>query len=745
MKKFALGLAAFLSFTFLVPIPASANTVCTGSHCVVSFQYTGTEQQWSVPAGATNIRFFVYGASGARGGGGGSVTGVLNNLPSVLYVYVGGQGSQGRNASGGYNGGGAAGGNRGNEGSGGGASDIRSSQALSSRIVVAGGGGGGGGYSGAAGAAGGGLEAAAGGSGQGGGGGGGTQVSGGGAGYSNGGSSGTSGTFGQGGTGGTSWNAGGGGGGGGWYGGGGGGADDNDCCSDGGGGGGGSSYANPSFTQNVAHTAGVNSGHGRVEIHYALVPVITSFSGVQASSVSATFTLVVSEAISNLDQGDFIVSGCSWRQLAVSGNSAAITLTSCSHGTVSLTLKASSIGALQNGPPQPVTAIIQFDGQAPSFTWLESGNSFSQSSVVLGFSIQDATVSSIAQFDFGGCQGELMSMAVRIFGCPDGTRTISFGANQLTDSWGNTGPASAVSYQVLFDQTAPVATWSNVEISGTTTFSYSAIIDFSESISFSVSSIVFTSSMACVRGQSERASGWLFWAECQHGSGSWLLPALSLKDALGNFGPIEPVSVSFENLAPPPVQQVSNPQTESRAITPPVQTESQPVTTPPQEQSPQPQPTQPPVSEPVAQPPATEPAPEPQPPVVSEPEPVEVVSEIVVTESPVIEEVVTGSEEIEMAPISFDDIPIFATEDINEEVITEQRSQTPKISNPELSEEVSVSPILEDWQDEKDPIQLAANEFTFREEEAFPILPVALVALILLALLGLVVIRISGK
>ena len=62
-----------------------------------------------------------------------------------------------------------------------------------------------------------------------------------------------------------------------------------------------------------------------------------------------------------------------------------------------------------------------------------------------------------------------------------------------------------------------------------------------------------------------------------------------------------------------------------------------------------------------------------------------------------------------------------------------------------MSEEVSVSPILEDSQDEKDPIQLAANEFTFREEEAFPILPVALVALILLALLGLVVIRISGK
>jgi hypothetical protein len=744
MKKFALGLAAFIYFTFLVPIPSSANAACTGSECVVSFQYTGTEQQWSVPAGATNIRFFIYGASGARGGGGGSVTGVLNNLPSVLYLYVGGQGSQGRNASGGFNGGGSAGGNRGNEGSGGGASDIRSSQALSSRIVVAGGGGGGGGYSGAAGAAGGGLEAAAGGSGQGGGGGGGTQVSGGGAGFSNGGSSGTSGTFGQGGTGGTSWNAGGGGGGGGWYGGGGGGADDNDCCADGGGGGGGSSYANSSFTQNVSHAAGVNAGHGRIEIHYTLIPIVTSFSGAQASSVSATFTLVVSEAITNLDQSDFIVSGCTWQQLSVTGNSATITLASCSHGNVILTLKASSIGALQNGPPQPVVAAIQFDGQAPSFNWNSSGGAFSQSSVVLGFSLQDATVSSIAQFDLGGCQGELLDLAVRIFGCPDGAQTISFAPNQLSDSWGNSGPASAVSYQVVFDQTAPVATWFNVEITGNSTFSYSAQVNFSESVSFSVSSVVFTSSMECISGHSIRESGWLFWAECGHGSGSWLLPAVSLMDALGNFGPVEPVSVSFENLAPPPPAPVSVPATESPTSTTQEQTQSQVVTTPPQEPQ-NPQPTQPPVTEPVTQAPLPEPAPQPE--HASDPEPVEPVIEAPVSESPVIEEAVTGSEEVEVAPVSFDGVPLVVLEDKAQEVISQQRPTLPKLSEPEVLEpgSVSESPILDDSSEEDQPIQLAGGEFTFRQEDEFPILPVALGALALILLLGLVVVRISGR
>ena len=664
MKKFALGLAAFISFTFLVPVPASANAACTGSECVASFQYTGTEQQWSVPAGATNIRFFVYGASGARGGGGGSVTGVLNNLPSVLYLYVGGQGSQGRNASGGFNGGGSAGGNRGNEGSGGGASDIRSSQALSSRIVVAGGGGGG--------------------------------------------------------------------------------ADDNDCCADGGGGGGGSSYANSSFTQNVSHAAGVNSGHGRIEIHYTLIPIVTSFSGAQASSVSATFTMVVSEAITNLDQSDFVVSGCSWKQLSISGNSALITLASCSHGNVSLTLKASSLGALQNGPPQPVVAAIQFDGQAPSFTWSASGNAFSESSVVLGFSVQEATISSIAKFDLGGCQGELLNMALRIFGCPDGTRTISFGPNQLTDSWGNSGPANAVSYQVIFDQTAPVATWSNVQISGTSTFSYSAVINFSESVSFSVSSVVFTSSMECIRGDSSTSAGWFFWAECGFGSGSWLLPALSLRDALGNFGPLEPISVSFENLAPPPVP-ASAPQTESQVVTTPTQTQSPVVTTPPQEQQ-NPQPTQPPATEPVTQAPGPEPTAQPEPPVAADPQPVEVVIETPRTESPVVEEVITGSEEVEMAPVGFDDVPTFVTQDSPEEVLTQQRPISPKTSGPQLSDPaaISESPVLDDLPVEE-PLQLTANEFTFRQEDEFPILPVALAALGLLLLLGLVVIRISGR
>jgi hypothetical protein len=453
---------------------------------------------------------------------------------------------------------------------------------------------------------------------------------------------------------------------------------------------------------------------------------------------------VVSQAITNLDQSDFIVAGCNWQQLSVTDNSATITLASCSHGNVSLTLKASSIGALQNGPPQAVAASIQFDGQAPSFTWNSSGGSFSQSSVVLGFSLQDATVSSIAQFDLGGCQGELLDLAVRIFGCPDGAHTISFGPNQLSDSWGNSGPVSAISYQVVFDQTAPVATWSSVEINGSATFSYSAQVNFSESVSFSVSSVIFTSSMECLRGHSVRESGWLFWAECGHGSGSWLLPALSLMDALGNFGPVESVSVSFENLAPLPPTPVSVPATESPAATTPEQTQSQVVTTPPQETQ-NPQPTQPPVTEPVTQAPVPEPAP--QPADATDPVPFQPVIEAPISQSPVIEEAATGSEEVEMAPVSFDDVPILVIEDKAQEVIPQTRPNLPKLSEPEVLEPVSVSEssILDDSPEEDKPIQLAGGEFTLTQEDQFPVLPVALGALALILLLGLIVIRISGR
>lgn len=121
--------------------------------------YTGGEQSWIVPCGASNVIIDTYGAKGASGstinpsinsggraGLGNRVTGNWSSLVpgDEIHVFVGGSAV---GATGGYNGGGngvaipAAN----PSGGGGGATDIRfPSNALSDRIQVAGGGGGGG-------------------------------------------------------------------------------------------------------------------------------------------------------------------------------------------------------------------------------------------------------------------------------------------------------------------------------------------------------------------------------------------------------------------------------------------------------------------------------------------------------------------------------------------------------------------------------------------------------------------------
>jgi len=240
----------------------AAQAVPPGSQ---TFNYNGSFQTFTVPAGVTSIQVDAKGAQGGTGtngtgGLGGRVQTTLTVTPGeTLNIYVGGQGGSLNTGTPGYNGGGSgSGAYSSNIGGGGGASDIRSGgTALSNRIVVAGGGGGGA-YNGLGepGAAGGGLigaTAVAGGGSTGGGGG--TQSSGGPGGVYVGWSSGTPGSLGTGGNGGSS--TGGAGGGGGYYGGGGGSWN---------GGGGGSSFSNGTST---THTQGFQSGNGQVIISWS--------------------------------------------------------------------------------------------------------------------------------------------------------------------------------------------------------------------------------------------------------------------------------------------------------------------------------------------------------------------------------------------------------------------------------------------------------------------------------------------
>ena len=646
MKKHAISFITLLISVFLIPLPASAEPVCEGNLCTITFGYTGSMQTWEVPQGAINLSFAIYGASGARGGGGGSVTGELIDIPDTLYIFVGGAGNQGVTAAGGYNGGGRAGGNRGNEGSGGGATDIRIGLELEDRIVVAGGGGGGGGYSGASGAAGGGLIANSGAAGQGGGGGGGTQMAGGGAGYSNGGSAASAGSFGQGGQGGTSWNAGGGGGGGGWYGGGGGGGDDDDCCADGGGGGGGSSYASTTNTQNVEHQIGVNSGHGRLVITYSLAPVVVDFSGQQLSSLTASFTLELSEPISGLTQEDLSLStqSCAISTIAVDNRLATILVSGCSDGEVTLTLRAFSIGTDDAGPTADAVATLVFDGQGPSFEWSESPSAISSSAVTISFSVSDNLAPSSDSFAVSGCSLAVSGSAVLLNSCSDGVVQVSVRPLSLLDVWGNAAPEEPISLSFLVDTLGPTATWSQVVVSGTDPFSYSALLTFSEPVSFSPELVMFSSATDCDLGSSEGESGWLFTAACGYGSGVWSLDTSPVSDLLGNYAAQGSVAISFDNPRP-----------------------AEPVAEPPQEAAPEPPAPEPPAPEPSV-PEAPGPlTPTPVQPAPAAPEPVQQLPEELPS---------TNSEEVLAATESAEISPVINSDSVSAEVDEQERLAT---------------------------------------------------------------------
>jgi hypothetical protein len=247
----------------------TTKSVNVSTPTTVTFNYTGSVQTFTVPAGVTSIIVDAYGAQGGSSGGavgglGGRAQATIPVTPGeTLNIYVGQQGSSSSGVLGTTFGGG--GGvfhsiGPGAGGSGGGASDIRRGTALTGRLIVAGGGGGHGWISQSlAGGFGGGLTGGDGGAANGT-----TAWSGKGGTQSAGGASGgpfgqiSAGSLGQGGNGDGDL-AGGGGGGGGYYGGGGGRYS---------GGGGGSSYVAAAGNTNTSTSSGVRFGNGEITITY---------------------------------------------------------------------------------------------------------------------------------------------------------------------------------------------------------------------------------------------------------------------------------------------------------------------------------------------------------------------------------------------------------------------------------------------------------------------------------------------
>ncbi|NBS85657.1 MAG: hypothetical protein EBS58_03035 [Micrococcales bacterium] len=549
--------------------------------CTITFPYSGDYYVWSPPADIRTMNISLSGAQGGRSGGNGSKTSAtFKALPTgSLYVYVGGQGSSGNGAAGGYNGGGAAGSGHGDEGSGGGATDIRTSTALADRIAVAGGGGGTGGWVGGTGGSAGGPTGVAGGNGQGLGGSGGTPSSGGTGGISFGAATtnGSAGANGQGGAGGSATTpgstvAGGGGGGGGYFGGGGGGADTDPTGVDGGGGGGGSSYVNTTKLNAVSYYSAFQSGNGTASITYNLGPAVSSFTtpASPSNAVSPVFNITFGQSVTGLTADDFTISGtatgCYVSTLTGSGATYVAKVNGCQDGTISLTLKADTVTGNAIGPVRPVsTTPIILDRTVPELDTLVKQASSNSLLVYKATFTEPVTGLAADNVDWNvkgdGCAIQSMTgsgsqYTITIGSCLDGHLAgLVLNSSAVIDAAGNIGPSLLNQTSTTkIDTSAPVIHVFDVTepgAAGTPTW----VFDSEEPVTgMSAANFSFSgTAQTCAMNYSVLRTG-LGWQitllNCGVGTTQVTLAANSVSDSASNVGPAEAVASNLVTITP---------------------------------------------------------------------------------------------------------------------------------------------------------------------------------------------------
>jgi len=576
----------------------AANCNTSRTSCTVTFPYSGDYYVWTPPADVRTMSLSISGAQGGRSGGNGAkTTATFKTIPSgPLYIFVGGQGSSGNGAAGGFNGGGAAGSGHGDEGSGGGATDIRTSLLLSDRFVVAGGGGGTGGWVGGIGGSAAGATGNPGGNGQGTGGGGGTALTGGGAGVSFGAATTapSAGSIGVGGNGGSantpgSTVAGGGGGGGGYYGGGGGGADTDPAGVDGGGGGAGSSYANSTKVQAITYYTASQAGDGIASITYNLGPVVSSFTApvTPSNAVNPVFNITFGQSVTGLTADDFTITGsatgCYVSLLSGSGSSYSATVSGCADGTIALTLKADSVVGNAVGPVRAVsTSVITLDRTLPEISTLTkqpSTNDLVVYKAVFTESVSGLTADSTDWLVKGnGCviqslTGSGTDYVITLSGCLDGN-LAGLALNQLSvvDTAGNIGPSTLNQTGVTkIDTSAPVFHVIDVTAPGTGG-TPSWVFDSEEPV-IGMTAAKFTFSgtaTGCSMNYTVLRSG-LGWqitlTGCSVGSTQITLVANAVNDQSGNAGPTVSLASNIVNITPDEVvnQRINPPGTSQGA------------------------------------------------------------------------------------------------------------------------------------------------------------------------------------
>ena len=564
-------------------VATNPTPVCntTGTSCTVSFPYSGDYYTWTPPADVRTMTMSIAGAQGGRSGGNGSkTTATFKTIPTTpLFIYVGGQGSSGNGAAGGYNGGGAAGSGHNDEGSGGGATDIRTSTLLTDRIAVAGGGGGTGGWVGGSGGSASATTANPGGNGQGQGGGAGTTTAGGAGGTSNGAltTPGTAGALGVGGTGGSANNpsnsvAGGGGGGGGYYGGGGGGADTDGTGVDGGGGGGGSSFTNSTRFQTVVYTAAWQPANGAASITYNLGPRVTSFTAPISPSkaVAPVFNITFGQSVTGLTADDFTISGtvtgCYISTLTGSGASYAATVAGCSDGTISLTLKVDTVNGNAIGPVRTVsTNPITLDRTLPEISTLTKQPSTND--LIVYKAVFTETVTGLAGDSTDwvvkgpGCviqflTGSGTDYTITIANCQNGNLAgLVLNPLAVIDTAGNIGPSLPNQTGVTkIDTAAPVLRVTDITAPGVGGLPIWVFDSEEPTTGMSEGKFTFSGTATnCVMNYSVLRAG-LGWqielTSCGIGSTQVTLAANAVADSAGNLGPTVALASNVINITP---------------------------------------------------------------------------------------------------------------------------------------------------------------------------------------------------
>jgi len=177
-------------------------------------------------------------------------------------------------------------------------------------------------------------------------------------------------------------------------------------------------------------------------------------------------------------------------------NNYTITLTSCSNGTVSLTLDDDAVQdiATNSGQVGIIAAGVTVDNTAPTASFTTSPGAYTTSTstrIVVTFSesVTGITLGSFTRIGAGCSFTAFSATSASVYqfdvvGCADGTTlTVTLPANSATDLAGNTGPATAISVSTIFDRTAPtVVSFTSALTSPTNANPLTYLLAFSEAV-----------------------------------------------------------------------------------------------------------------------------------------------------------------------------------------------------------------------------------------------------------------------